>query len=508
MPRPPQSVSWLYYPFRLNMLALGLQLALLVGCTSYGHAAYRLVDGNKPGAPDPGYSLKFVEADDEGWLWSPTQAEDAIEAVNTAAAEADTYVVLFVHGWHHSARCCDGNVEGFKETLARLHAQLSKLDSSDSIPPAGSVAPNSTNFRLVGIYVGWRGASLPGFLDYFTFWGRKSAAQRTGEGDLREFLDRLNQVYRRHNEAAESAGGPPNTFLGLVTIGHSFGAQVLLRSVSAALEQQLQTITPDPGYLRGKPPAQLKKLHEPLHGFGDLVILVNPAVESAAYKRIQLLSQQFSYPTSQTPVMLTVSAENDVWRGKPFRIGRILGEWFTSKPYKADVEERESERQALGIYSETGVITHRLQPLDSTASLVSAKKSHPPEPNCALQKCECDWLEWRKPPAQPIESDSLSWNQRVSEVPGSPGRIPGLEEYDFSKRTVFDNVELVPVAGAQPNQPFIVASADRGVIDGHNGIFSAPFIDFLTHYIGFIEGKEYLLTLERQPSKHTSKPQR
>ena len=157
--------------------------------------------------------------------------------------------------------------------------------SSRAVPAAvQSGGKPAENFRLIGIYVAWRGASLPGFLDYVTFWGRKSAAQRTGEVDLREFLDRLNQVYRRHNETtgkqtAQATDTAPNTFLGLVTIGHSFGGQVLLRSVSAALEQELQSVTPVPGYLRSESPTQPQPLGRPLRGFGDLVVLVNPAVE-------------------------------------------------------------------------------------------------------------------------------------------------------------------------------------------------------------------------------------
>ena len=83
--------------------------------------------------------------------------------------------------------------------------------------------------------------------------------------------------------------------------------------------------------------------------------------------------------------------------------------------------KRESERQALGIYSLNGLqITHRLQPLDPKATLMAVASAHP------------------------------------------------------------------------------------AIIDGHSGIFSGPFIDFLTSYIGFIEGKEYQLTVEGRQSKHTS----
>jgi hypothetical protein len=494
--RPETRRRYWRWPHLSAALAV-VALILVDGCASYGNKPYRLGDGASIETPE--YTMRFVEADDEGWLWSPKQANDAIDTVTASAAQVDTFVVLFVHGWHHSSRCCDDNIEGFKDTLTQLHSQLLKLSSragSSGAPGAG----RAENFRLIGIYVSWRGASLPGFLDYVTFWGRKSAAQRTGEVDLREFLDRLNQVYRRHNQvpartAGQTPDAAPNTFLGLVTLGHSFGGQVLLRSVSAALEQELQSVTPMPGYLRSDPSTQPQPLNRPLHGFGDLVVLINPAVESAAYQRLRILSQELTYTDGQTPVMLTVSADNDVPRRWPFRWGRILGEWFTNKPYNENEHERESERQALGIYSQNGLqITHRLQALDAQATLVVKTRTHTPEPFCAQSgKCECQWLEWAHP-VPTLEPDSLSWDSTTT-----------LDRYDFSQETVFNNVVLEPLpeASARHYEPFVVASASPAIIDGHSGIFSGPFIAFLTSYIGFIEGKEYLLTAAGKQSKHS-----
>lgn len=482
-------------------LMLGVFLSLggaLSGCTSYANTAHRLHEVGKPDTRD--YLLRYVEADDEGWLWSPDQANEALEAVRSSSRAVDTFVVVFVHGWHHSAQCCDGNVEGFKETLSRLHTQLVRLRQTARQSPAGSA--QADDFRLIGIYVGWRGASLPGYLDYLTFWGRKKAAERTGEGDLREFLDRLNQLYRAHNEPAEDSGQRPSTFLGLVTIGHSFGGQVVLRSVSAALEQELQSRTPStPGYLRTTLPASVVAVRRPLRGFGDLVVLVNPAVEAAAYQRARLLSQQLTYSDGQTPIMLTLSAENDYPRGKLFTLGRIVGEWLSWLPYNHNEHERESERKALGVYSANGLqITHRLEPLDEQETLKPKHVHHDPDSYCQGSGCDCQWLDWFPPVPRKTQPDSLSWD------PGPPPaatRIPDLERYDFSGTSVFYNIELRSTATVTPYQPFMVASVHKAIIDGHNGIFSEPFVQFLTRYIGFIEGKEYLLMHEGRESKHS-----
>ncbi len=479
----------------LRIAATAIVLVLLGACASYNTTPFRKDAAAQVVDPQHRYTLQFVEADDEGWLYQTSQATKAVDAVHAAVQEEDTFVVVFVHGWHHSAECCDDNVEGFKETLGRLHDEL------QAYRQAGGARQTSAgdNFRLVGIYVSWRARSLPGDLDYFTFWGRKSAAERTGEIDVREFLNRLNRLYRDQNRPSEAGS---RNFLGLVTIGHSFGGQVVLRSVSASLESELEELNPATGYLRDPPPAQSAAAPRAVKGFGDLVVLVNPAVEAAAYQRLHVLSQGMKYPDVQTPVVLTVSADNDVPRHRLFRWGRILGEWFTSKPYKPDPTEREIERQALGVWGPDGVqVTHRLRPLDPSAKLTSMPIAHPtPDPLCPPNtSCLCQWYEWSNPRA-PIEPDSLSW-------PGTQGAgVAGLGNYDFSSRTVFGNVVLEPQKGSIPYQPFIVTSATPAIIDGHNGIFTEPFIHFLISYIGFIEGKEYLLASQGRGSKHTAIP--
>src|SRR5204862_2544218 len=90
--------------------------ALLGACGGY-HQQYR---PDKPASTVVGPEVHFVEADDEGWFWSPAQANNAITAATDAAAGGDAVIVVFIHGWHHLAKCCDENLEGFKEVLDKL----------------------------------------------------------------------------------------------------------------------------------------------------------------------------------------------------------------------------------------------------------------------------------------------------------------------------------------------------------------------------------------------------
>ena len=416
------------------------------------------------------YDLHFVEADDEGWFWDPEQARAARQAVEDSVRESDTFVITFVHGWHHSAACCDGNVVGFEKVLQRIHNRLDRT----------MYAQHQRPFRVIGIYVGWRGQSLPGFLDYLTFWSRKEAAERVGETDFQEFMIRLKNLY----EDPPKSGSGGHNRLGLITIGHSFGGQVVLRATSSFIEHRLANLAARPGYLRGKPEASTRDaVKEPVTGFGDLVVLINPAVEASAYGRLFTLGQSLEYASSQTPVMLTLSADDDRPRDRAFRWGRISGEWFGGKPGKDDPRERMLERRALGLYA--GQVTHRLAPLNKRLRLKASTRGSDlaAAPGCPRggEDCECTWYEWPDKDDESPVDDSL------------PSDRKPLAEWDFSDETIFNEVALRPKRNkkAIPYQALMVATVHPAVITGHNGIFSEPFLDFLTSYIGWIELKKF-----------------
>src|SRR5688500_17829928 len=272
------------------VLSALLIVIVAAGCSSYRHRQYRA--GEQTQTTTEHYTLHFIETDDEGWLWEPAQATRALDLVREQVERDNTLVVVFVHGWHRSSQCCDEAVEGFKETLVRLSQQFERPAHESVTPQRPATRPG---LNVVGIYVGWRGRSLPGFLNYATFWGRKAAAERVGNTDLSEFLSRLNDLYIDHTPRAatnENQASAPRSdrFLGLITIGHSFGSQVLLKAVVSTLEERLIHMNPNPGYLRTRLPEQTTPTSEPLYGLGDLIVLLNPAAEAALYHRLHLLS--------------------------------------------------------------------------------------------------------------------------------------------------------------------------------------------------------------------------
>jgi hypothetical protein len=305
--------------------------------------------------------------------------------------------------------------------------------------------------------------------------------------------------------SAPGAAKPP--YFGLVSIGHSFGGAVLLQATAQYFESQLQLVNREPGFLhpesrnRDDPnPQSAKPIHpvwtadKPIGGFGDMVILVNPAVESAAYERINILSRGIIYRSDQTPLLVTFSASNDGPRNTLFKAGRIAGEFFTNAAYVRDERERASLRQALGVYDYKGSgITHSLTPVGDRR-LVSGRQSNSADPQCkGRRQGTFEWWKWsdhRENPDIPFPIEKVNLKQV---------RTLNLRSVDFSQAARYADVWLSPKTRVTPRQPFMVVSVDRRIIDGHNGIFTEPFMNFLTRYIGLTEAKRILVA--RRPEK-------
>jgi hypothetical protein len=75
----------------------------------------------------PGYSLAFIEFDDQGELWAPSQLDRALNHLERLNQSEDGIaLVLFVHGWN-----ADASPREEKEgpgTVYRFRALLDRLD--------------------------------------------------------------------------------------------------------------------------------------------------------------------------------------------------------------------------------------------------------------------------------------------------------------------------------------------------------------------------------------------
>ena len=152
--------------------------------------------------------IAYVELTDQGWLHKRNQMTEALRLLKPRGEES-LDIVVFVHGWKHSARFDDLDVTEFRRIV---------------MPTLRSKQPGT---RTVGIYVGWRGAvlGLPSFFQGITFYDRKSTADHVARGSVRELFSHL-QAIRNDQTAA------PGRAVRLTLIGHSFGGLIVYNSIA------------------------------------------------------------------------------------------------------------------------------------------------------------------------------------------------------------------------------------------------------------------------------------
>ncbi len=431
----------------LQALLVVLWVTSALGCALYSGPH------STPAQTTDTYELRIVESDDFGTLWDRDAAQKTLDEIRHLSQNTNTLVIVYIHGWHHNAAADDTNLEDFKRWLPVLHGAL----NTPARRELRQRLTNTPDFRIVGLYLGWRGQSLPWYADYLTFWGRKNAAERVGSGDLAEFISRLQSIFVEAN-ARNGDANPRSPFTGLVTFGHSFGAQVLWKAIQRQLEEDLSRQAPQLSAALSPYSVPAPAEAKPISGFGDLNVLVNPAVESYQFARIDALYRQLAYTPAQSPQLIVFSADNDYARKIWFPIGRAA-----TGPFRP---------------------SFRLEPNDYQGTLWGKALGNVPE-----QRTHS--LE----PAPDGAFDSLT---EADYVPGEK-----ICSYDFTSPTTFSSVILKPLPAEQsgswggvaprtPHSPVMVVETRQKIIDGHNDAFGPRFLSFLWKYVAFIEGKRLL----------------
>jgi hypothetical protein len=316
---------------------------------------------------DDEYLLGFVEIDDQGQLRDRKQMQALLDALWQIPAEEGLLINVFVHGWHHNADPDDDNIAGFRNNLL---AKLSEIESKHSKPL------KHKRRKVVGVYVGWRGESIdwPPF-NYLTFWDRKSTAQDVGYLGATELLAKLeeitnirNSLYSRPankeceteqetaiNKIDPAAPGKSR----LVVLGHSFGGAVVFSATSQILADRF--VDSQEG----------KSCITSAKGFGDLVVLLNPAFEALRYAPFYDLAQsRCSSFSDQTPKLAILTSVADDATGMLFPLGRTFSTFFEThdndivrndckKLPPLTLDEGEADRNTVGHY--LPLISHTLK---------------------------------------------------------------------------------------------------------------------------------------------------
>jgi len=285
------------------------------------------------------YYLGFVEFDDQGQIRERKQMQSVVNQFYKIAAKDDVLLVTFVHGWHHNAAADDKNVKSFEKLLRQI-SQVESKSAQDS---------NRMERKVLGLYIGWRGESIKiPYLNNLTFWERKNTAQNVGLIGVTELLLKLEEIVNVKAGMETTQPKPLNSRM--VVIGHSFGGAV----VFTALQQILSDRFIDS--------RRNKTYSGDAQGFGDLVILINPAFEAMRYATLYDLSQQNcrNYFKTQLPKLVILTSEDDEATKLAFPAGRFFSTLFethstltrhyckNNKPILMKIDEGEADRTSVG----------------------------------------------------------------------------------------------------------------------------------------------------------------
>jgi len=379
------------------------------------------------------YHLGFVEYDDQGQLRDRGQMNAVLDQYYKIASSEENEVLLitFVHGWHHNAQPKDDNILKFRNMLGNLSATEGIASQQQA----------RKKRKILGLYVGWRGEAidLP-VINNISFWDRKNTAHQVGQQGVSEVLLKLEEIV--NVKIGQEKENPPPQNSRMVVIGHSFGGAVVFTSLQKILSDRFIDSR------RGK------TVKDDAKGFGDLVVLMNPAFEALRFASLYDLSQEYcrGYSDTQLPRLAILTSEADNATKLAFPAGRFFSTLFEShvdiqRHYcsKAGsggvqpmtIKEGQADRHTVGHFE--SFQTHYLEP---SPTFQSRKE------NYQIQQIQKDW--------------------------SSQG---------YAATVQFEGTKLTNLGRSTPLNPYLNIKVNGKLIEDHNDIWKPEIIAFLRDLI-------------------------
>lgn len=292
-----------------------LLILICIGCTPL--KSYR--DDQQSGG------IRFIEFNESGVAFSQEQFKHGILAAGQVLTDGGT-VIVYVHGWHHSAQMSDEHIPYFEKLIASAKQEKG---------------------NAIGLYVGWRGDSIDvkewPILSYaLTFWDRKATAHDIGYGGgVTELFQQLSTIRANAPEDAR-----------LVIVGHSFGGAIVYSAAEQLLKKQIcrdaELAYDSESEACVKIEYQQKESPNggEFNAVADLMVLLNPAFEAKRLQSLYSLARKHEYPPTLPPRLVMITTTADKATRYAFPLGRWLGTAFRWPPGK----ESALNRTAIGHY--------------------------------------------------------------------------------------------------------------------------------------------------------------
>ena len=451
--------------------------------------------GNRMREDARSYRLYFTEFDDQGWPFPGTAGSQAkvlfkdLEALLDQEPDSKLSVVVFVHGWKHDATSGDNNVRAFRHLL-------------ESLKQVEDLKGLACQRKVVGLYVGWRGSGLmlgdPA--ENLTFYSRKSAAQKVAQGSvrlvfskLRALQDSANAEWNRKVQAelairlqataaarpvaqvasVEGAKGEKGASaqapqasdtcqrrMRLSIAGHSFGGLIVYSALAQSLIKDLMELRQAEDAAAGSGTGR-----PPLSREGDLVVVINPAIEATRYDPLhRAANDEPPLPHYHAPLFVAITSSDDQATGRAFPAGRQLNTLFERYPPDAKEAEKNANLHAFG--QTDAYLSHDLEPVAPRDEAASA---------CA---------DWRRP-SLPL-ADRVAIEKQVGDA---FERRLAAAGYDAGAAGVFPRlfcsvgtIRLTPRATGGPggpNAPIWNVRTRDPIVKSHGDITNPMLIDVL-----------------------------
>ena len=375
------------------------------------------------------YDLLVAEFDDQGWVQrssnlarpAPDHLDallDQLAALRLKYKDQGLAVVVFTHGWHHNADARDGNVSDFRRLLHDV--ALMETDGSHR--------------RVVGLYVGWRGQSVPGWLiEDTTFWDRKNTAERVAQGSVRELFEKLDHFRDRKIDGDGTKG------VRMLIIGHSFGGLITYESLSGNLIRAA---------------ARHNSPDRPVSRLGDMLVIVNPAFEGVRYEPLRVAGQRMrNLSPNQLPVVIVATSTSDWATRFAFPAARIFSTLLETTP------DNEWSATVRTVGHNDRYITHRLD--------VCAADDQPCQRACDGGRA--------------LASDVLQPEARQSHFAMETRHMQKFsQELGKPSQNLCDGLKLQSTEQWRPaGNPFWVVQTSGEIMADHNDIFNPRFVAFV-----------------------------
>jgi pimeloyl-ACP methyl ester carboxylesterase len=386
------------------------------------------------------FDLAVVEFHDSGAQLDKTQINAAEECVRQARSrnKNGAVVVVFIHGWHHSARWDIANNEGdehfraFRNVLASL-----TLRESERYDTSGS-----RGRRVVGIYLAWNGDPAGSWLSWLrrtkwlthlSFRDRYRTAKRIGENQ--DILDVFRSIVTATKTPMDQKPESP-----LILIGHSMGALMLESAFLALLVTKGEPlVVKEPQKREGC--VEVLQNGEPI-SFPDVLIALNSAADSRIAKSIkaELEKQQLTKRLSAgnisyaPPVFMSLTSSADSDTKIAWRVAQFPRFWLSTAGH------------------DHSLFTHALRREKMNVSCDQLDKARDFE-----QNWHC--LRVPSPPDKPTPSISID--------------LPTREREGRTDKPTHDRYTLAPLRNSECSYTSWVFQVPPEIVSDHNDIFNS-----------------------------------